>query len=78
MGAAAEENKFYWVPDAEPHARRRRQMLAKYGDQVRALYGYDVSTAYQARPATGAEETARLVQTTVAPPSCNWSSFPGN
>jgi hypothetical protein len=29
-------------------------MLAKYGDQVRALYGYDVSTAYQARPATGA------------------------
>jgi len=29
-------------------------MLAKYGDQVRALYGYDVSTAYQARPGTGA------------------------
>lgn len=54
MGAAAEENDFYWVSDAEPHSRRRKQMLAKYGDQVRALYGYDVSTAYQARPGTGA------------------------
>ena len=50
MGASAAEHDFYWVADAEPHARRRKAILAKYGEQVRALYGYDVSTAYQARP----------------------------
>ena len=50
MGASAAEHDFHWVADAEPHARRRKEILAKYGEQVRALYGYDVSTAYQARP----------------------------
>ena len=49
MGAA-QERDFLWVTNAEPHATRRRQILAKYGPQVRKLYGTDISTAYQARP----------------------------
>ena len=40
---------FFWSAQAEPHARRRREILGKYGDQVRALYGYDASTAVQVR-----------------------------
>ena len=46
-------DEFYWAADAEPHSRRRREILDKYGDKVRALYGFDHSTAVQvgeARP----------------------------
>lgn len=35
------------VSSGEPHAIRRREILAKYGDKVRKLYGYDHATAYQ-------------------------------
>jgi sphingolipid delta-4 desaturase len=38
---------FNWVDHTEPHSRRRKEILAKYGDQVKALYGYDLSTAVQ-------------------------------
>ena len=44
MGRSEE---FTWVTDAEPHSTRRREILSKYGDRVRALYGYDNSTAVQ-------------------------------
>jgi hypothetical protein len=40
--------KFYWVTNGEPHAIRRREILTKYGSQVRNLYGYDHRTAWQA------------------------------
>ena len=40
-------DEFHWVTDAEPHATRRREILAKHGDKVRKLYGYDHSTAVQ-------------------------------
>ena len=40
-------DEFYWAADAEPHSRRRREILDKYGDKVRALYGFDHSTAAQ-------------------------------
>ena len=42
-------DEFHWVTDAEPHSTRRREILAKHGDKVRKLYGYDHSTAVQVR-----------------------------
>ncbi len=45
------QHEFYWSAEAEPHSQRRREILAKYGPQVRALYGYDNRTAVQVRPA---------------------------
>jgi Sphingolipid Delta4-desaturase (DES) len=38
--------KFHWVTSGEPHAMRRREILAKYGSEVRKLYGYDHKTAW--------------------------------
>lgn len=38
--------KFHWVTSGEPHAMRRREILAKYGSEVRKLYGYDHQTAW--------------------------------
>lgn len=43
------DHEFNWVTSAEPHATRRKAILAKYGPQVRALYGYDNWTAVQVR-----------------------------
>ncbi|KAI3426432.1 hypothetical protein D9Q98_008800 [Chlorella vulgaris] len=40
-------SKFLWVSSGEPHSIRRREILAKYGDQIRKLYGYDHATAWQ-------------------------------
>ena len=40
-------SRFLWVSSGEPHAIRRRELLSKYGDQIRKLYGYDHATAYQ-------------------------------
>ncbi len=31
----------------EPHSIRRRELLAKYGDKIKKLYGYDHATAWQ-------------------------------
>ena len=45
------QHEFYWSAEAEPHSQRRREILAKYGPQVRALYGYDNRTAVQVRSA---------------------------
>lgn len=39
--------RFHWVTNGEPHAIRRREILAKYGSEVRKLYGYDHKTAWQ-------------------------------
>lgn len=41
------DRDFYIATDAEPHKLRRRAMLAKYGPEIRKLYGYDPSTAVQ-------------------------------
>ena len=38
-------NRFLWVSSGEPHAIRRRELLSKYGEQMRKLYGYDHATA---------------------------------
>lgn len=38
---------FQWLSSGEPHAMRRRELLAKYGSQIRQLYGYDHATARQ-------------------------------
>lgn len=37
---------YRWVTNGEPHAIRRREILNKYGDQVKKLYGYDTKTAW--------------------------------
>lgn len=42
-------SKFLWVSSGEPHAIRRRELLTKYGDKIRKLYGYDHATAWQVR-----------------------------
>ena len=42
-----QQDEFFWVDSNEPHAQRRKAVLAKYGNQVRKLYGYDNKTAYQ-------------------------------
>ena len=60
----AQDRDFFWVTNAEPHYTRRRQILAKYGPQVRKLYGTDISTAWQASKA------ARL-----ALPASEWMLF---
>ena len=38
---------YHWVTNGEPHAIRRREILSKYGSEVRKLYGYDTKTAWQ-------------------------------
>ncbi len=38
---------YHWVTNGEPHAIRRREILNKYGDEVKKLYGYDTKTAWQ-------------------------------
>lgn len=43
----APKDRFHWSQGGEPHSQRRREILTKYGDQVRKLYGYDNRTAYQ-------------------------------
>ena len=43
-----DDREFHWTDTAEPHSARRRAMLQKYGPQIRALYGNDPWTAYQA------------------------------
>lgn len=47
MPEALNEEQFFWVDSNEPHAQRRKAVLAKYGNQIRKLYGYDNRTAYQ-------------------------------
>lgn len=47
--APSKEHEFLWTATVEPHAARRKAILAKHGDEVRKLYGYDVSTAVQVR-----------------------------
>lgn len=47
-----DDREFHWTDTAEPHSARRRAMLQKYGPQIRALYGNDPWTAYQASKGT--------------------------
>lgn len=54
--AASKTHEFLWTATVEPHAARRKAILAKHGDEVRKLYGYDVSTAVQVRKKREADE----------------------
>ena len=47
--APSKTHEFLWTATVEPHAARRKAILAAHGDEVRKLYGYDVSTAVQVR-----------------------------
>ena len=49
MGEKKLAHDFNWVATSEPHASRRKAILAAHGEQVRKLYGYDRSTAVQVR-----------------------------
>lgn len=51
----AQDKDFFWVTNAEPHYTRRRQILAKYGPQIRKLYGTDISTAWQVSTAASTD-----------------------
>lgn len=39
---------FHILPHEEPHTVRRRAMMAKYGDKIRPLFGYDIRSFYLA------------------------------
>lgn len=41
--------KYLWITNGEPHSIRRREILSKYGNEVRKLYGYDYRTGIQVR-----------------------------
>lgn len=41
--------KYLWVTNGEPHSIRRREILNRYGAQIRKLYGYDYRTGLQVR-----------------------------
>ena len=47
--APSKTHEFLWTATVEPHAARRKAILAAHGDEVRKLYGYDVWTAVQVR-----------------------------
>lgn len=40
-GGAGMRTDFVWKEDDDPHANRRKEMLAKYGKEIRQLYGAD-------------------------------------
>jgi len=42
------QSEFNWSSEWEPHTQRRKQILEKYGPQVKELYGHDPWTAVQA------------------------------
>jgi sphingolipid 4-desaturase/C4-monooxygenase len=45
VSTKVQSHDFWWSAGGEPHVQRRKEILAKYGDQIRKLYGYDNSTA---------------------------------
>jgi hypothetical protein len=43
----AMQTDFNWSSEWEPHTQRRKQILEKYGPQIKELYGHDPWTAVQ-------------------------------
>ena len=66
------QHEFYWSAEAEPHSQRRREILSKYGPQVRALYGYDNRTAVQVRPTSRPYTATKNVSAGLLPPPSAW------
>lgn len=46
----AMQKDFNWSDEWEPHQLRRKQILEKYGPQIKELYGPDIWTAVQVAP----------------------------
>jgi hypothetical protein len=66
------QHEFYWSSEAEPHSQRRREILSKYGPQVRALYGYDNRTAVQVRPTSRPDTALHNAHASRLPPPSAW------
>ena len=50
MGSGSMQSEFNWSNEWEPHTQRRKQILEKYGPQIKELYGHDPWTAAQVLP----------------------------
>lgn len=46
-GQPEEGVDFSWSKYSEPHAARRKAILAKYGAQIKTLYGYDSAVRWK-------------------------------
>jgi Sphingolipid Delta4-desaturase (DES) len=75
-GTHTQEHEFYWSPNGEPHSKRRKELLAKYGDQIRPLYGNDPWTGYQVRetawPGHEAWATCQIFKKAASPLQVYW------
>ena len=48
--AQQQQTSFHWSSKPEPHAGRKKEMLEKYGNEIRALMGHEPLTKYLLTP----------------------------